>query len=1055
MNTSFTTNCSAAGVMKQLAAEGRFTIAGKFALLLTALFFTSTFVYAQQMTVRGKVLDNTTLAPLVGATVAVTGKSGAAITGPGGVFSIKAAVGDQLSVDYVGYSKGVATVTDAGEITVTLEVSVRTLNDVVVVGYGTQKKKDLTGAITSIKLENSPLAILPNVNLLDALKGSMPGFNIGAVNGAGSNPGISIRGQNSIRASNTPLVILDGAIFLGSFNELNPADFATVDVLKDASATAIYGSLAANGVILLTTKRGKSEKPTISLTAQAGFQTYTKRPEMLSPEGYLKLKKERYETDNPSSVFDVNNNLNLYELDAYKNGLTVDWFKEVTRMAPFKNSTLSISGANSRFNYYVSGNYMDQQGIVVGDQFHKYSVLAKMEARITDWLKTGVNFGFTNKNADGIPADLRNGTISSPYGYRYVHDRGTIAPGFENFPNQIERYPQGQTTTTNGLWVTQQYNEDRNQNYRSISFARVDVPWVKGLSYTFNYSINRWEGHAANFQGENMFINTLLLGELSNPSSHLVDANGNKSNPTRTDWYLNHLVNYKKILGDHSFDLTLLEEEQGRKNTGMSITAKDFSATGTSVLGSNALELGNPANYTVNTDFNELYQMASLARLNYIYKGRYYASFSIRQDGYSGYAEGHKYGVFRAGAVAWTISDEPYFRKNYGFIDELKLRLSYGENGNPSVGAYATFPTISSSNTILLGGTTQRVVLLGNLANKNLDWEKTTALNLGLDFGFFKNKLSGTVNVYNSNTTDLLLNRAIPIINGFTNVLDNVGKVNNKGVELQLNLLSYSTKQFTWNTGFNFWLNRNKVESLYGLDADKNGKEDDDVSNSLFIGKSLGANYTYVMDGIIQKDDAAFIGVYGGKPGDIKFRDLNNDGKIDAKDRTIVGYDRPNFTMTLSNTFAYKGLELYFLLNYIAGGGKDNWYVGNNVYAYFPNALAGGTVANWLNKPYWSPTNPSNTVTGVNYNNAAYNYGFPHSKAFVRLQDVALSYNIPSSILSKAHISSLKVFASAKNLFTSTKWEGLDPETGTEYAGNGTGGFPVFKIVTFGINASF
>ncbi|RYZ24989.1 MAG: SusC/RagA family TonB-linked outer membrane protein, partial [Chitinophagaceae bacterium] len=669
------------------------------------------------------------------------------------------------------------------------------------------------------------------------------------------------------------------------------------------------------------------------------------------------------------------------------------------------------------------------------------------------WLRTGFNLGFTAKNADGSPADFNLGTISSPYGYQHVHDRGTTAPGFENFPDQIERYPQGQTTTSNPLWRTQQYNEDRNQNYRSISFARIDVPWVKGLSYTFNYSLNRWEGHSANFQSENMFINTMLLSELASPSSHLVDANGSKSNPTRTDWYLNHLVNFKRLLGEHSFDVTLLQEEQERKTTNMSISAKDFSGTGTSVLGSNALELGNPANYTVNTDSRQLRQMASMARLNYIFKNRYHASMSIRQDGYSGYAEGHKYGVFRAGALAWTVSEEPYIHRNYRFIDNLKLRVSYGENGNPSIGEYATFPNINSSNTILLGGTTQRVVALGNLANKNLNWEKTTALNLGLDFGIFKNRLSGSINVYNSNTTDLLLNRSIPIMNGFTTVLDNIGKVNNKGLEVQLNLQNFNTKAFMWNTGFNFWINRNKVVSLYGLDADKDGKEDDDVTNSLFIGKSLSAIYTYVMDGIIQKTDADFISVYGGKPGDIKFRDLNNDGKIDAKDRTIVGYSKPNFTMTLSNTFAYKGVELYFLFNYIAGGGKDNWYMGNNTYAYYPNALYGGTAATWLNKPYWTPSNPSNTVTSVNYNNSAYGYSFPHSRQFVRLQDLALSYTIPASVLSKVHISSMKVYVSGKNLLTFSNWEGLDPETATTFAS--ANGFPVFKIITFGINASF
>ena len=1021
--------------------------------LFLVLLCSITIARAQEVTVKGKVIEAATNAPLVGATVRIEGKSGGEVTGTGGAFSIKAAIGDKLSVESIGYEKKLITITSAEELTIELTASIQTLNDVVVVGYGTQKKKDLTGAIASIKLENSPVALLPNVNLLDALKGSLPGLDVGQVNAAGSNPSINIRGQNSISASNSPLIILDGSIYLGSFNELNPADFASVDVLKDASATAIYGSLAANGVILLTTKRGRSEKPTIAVNAQGGIQTYTNRPDMRKGEDYIQLRTDRFYADNPASVYDINTNLAPYELEAYNSNKTIDWFDEVTRIAPFKNLTLSVSGGTNRFNYYVSGNYMNQKGIVVGDQFHKYSFLAKMETRITDWLKTGINIGFTNKNANGVPADFNLATIASPYGYKYVHDRGTLAPGFEDFPTQIERYPQGQTTTSNPFWRMQQMNQDRNQNYRSIAFARLDAPWIKGLSYTFNYSINRWEGHSANFFNENMYINTMLLSELNNPGSHLIDANGNMANSNRTDWYLNHLINYKKIIGDHSFDLTLLEEEQGRKNSSMSINARDFSATGTTVLGPNSLELGNPANYTVNTNFNELYQMASMARLNYVYKGRYHASLSIRQDGYSGYAEGHKYGVFRAGALAWTLSDEPFIKSNYKFINDLKVRLSYGENGNPSIGAYATFPNINSSQTILLGGTTQRVVYLGNLANKNLDWEKTTALNLGLDFGLFRNFVTGTFNIYNSNTTDLLLSRAIPIINGFTTVLDNIGKVNNKGLELQVNVNHTRQKDFSWTTGINFWINRNKIVSLYGEDSDKDGQEDDDVANSRFIGKSLGAVYTHVFDGIIQLNDAEYMSIYGGQPGDLKFKDLNNDGKINADDRAIIGYTKPNYTLTMSNTISFKGFELYFLLNYIAGGGSDNWYVGNNVYANFPNALYGGTAATWLNKAYWTPTNPSNEVPRVNYNNSAFNYGFPKTREFLRLQDVALSYNVPARILDRIHVSNLKVFMSAKNLLTFTSWEGFDPETATTYAAQN--GFPIFKIVTFGVNASF
>lgn len=1009
----------------------------------------------QKKELSGSVKDSKGLT-LPGVSVVVKGTTLGTVTDMDGKFTLIApADAKTLVFSFVGMKSQEFVTTGKTTFNVVMAEETIGLEEIVAIGYGTSKKRDLTGSISSIKLENSPLETLPNVNLLDALKGSMPGFDIGAVTGAGSNPNIKIRGQNSVNASNAPLVILDGVVFLGSLNELNPMDIASVDVLKDASSTAIYGSLAANGVMLITTKRGKTDKPTVQLNLTGGIQTYTNRPDMLSPAGYIQLRKDRFQADNPNGSYDINSNLAPYELEAYNANHTVNWFDEITRPAALKNYGLSVSGTSDRSNYYFSGNYMDQEGIVVGDQFQKFSVLGKIESQITDWLKVGVNLGVTSKNADGVNADFINGIIDGPYAYKYVHDRGTTSPGFENFPNQLERYPQGQTTTQNPLWNTQQYNEDRNQNYRGATFARIDVPWVKGLSYTFNYSLNRWEGQSANFQDENNFVNTMILNELKDPMSHLKEANGSKQNKSRTDWYLNHLINYKLTTGDHSFDATLLAERQGKKDYAMSINAKDFSATGTSILGVNALELGNSANYQVNTDFRELYQLAYMARLNYVYKNRYHASMSIRQDGYSGYAEGHKYGIFRAGSVAWTASEESFIKNNFSFIDNLKFRLSFGENGNPSVGAFATFPEMDSNSTILLGGVTNKAVYAAKMANKNLDWEKTTALNFGIDFVIFKNKLSGSFDFYNSNTTDLFLGRSIPIFNGFTTVFDNIGKINNQGTEIKLNSNNITTKNFTWSSGLNFWMNRNKVVSLYGLDANKDGIEDDDISSGLFIGKSLGANYTYVMEGIIQKSDAQFMAIYGGQPGDIKFKDLNGDGKIDAtNDRTIVGYSKPNFTMTLSNNFTYKGFELYFLVNYIAGGGSANYYVGNNMYPYFPNALAGGTAASWLNKAYWTPDNPSNTVTRTNYNNSSYNYEFPKSREFVRLQDISLSYNLPVTVLKKTPVSSMKVYVSGKNLMTFSDWEGLDPESGTSFA-TGGGGFPVFKIFTLGLNVTF
>lgn len=1010
---------------------------------------------ALQQKITGKVTDAKTGEALPGVSIVIEGTTQGTTTDIDGKYTIELQEeNSSIMFSFIGYVTQRIAFTGTPVINVKLSQETLDLDEVVVIGYGSVKKRDLTGSVASIRLEDSPIATLPNVNALDALKGSLPGFDIGAVTNAGGNPSINIRGQNSISASNSPLIVVDGLIFIGSMNEINPLDIASVDVLKDASSTAVYGSLAANGVILITTKRGKTDKPTVQASITGGIQTYTNRPDMLSPEGYLDLKKARYLADNPGSTYDISTNLNLYEWEAYNENHTVDWFDTVTRLSTFQNYSVSISGASNRSNYYFSGDYMDQEGIVVGDQFKKFTILGKIESQITSWLKLGVSLNAISKNADGVAADLNLGTIDGPYSYVYVHDRGTNAPGYGDFTHRLERYPQGQSTTSNPLWKTQAFNEDRNQNYRGSAFARFDIPWVKGLSYTFNYSLNRWEGHSATFEDEYMFVNTMLLNELTDASSHLVEANGTKTNNGRTDWYMNHLISYKKDIGEHAFDFTALAERQGQQSYGMTMTAKDFSAIGTSVLGVNSLELGNSANYSINTSFTELYQLAYMARLNYVYKGKYLASASIRKDGYSGYAVGHKYGVFRAGSVAWTMSEEPFIQDNFSFVDNFKIRLSLGENGNPSVGAYATFPTMSNNAEIYLGGQSVKGVYANKLANKSLNWEKTTALNLGIDFSFFKSLVSGNIDVYNSNTTDLLLSRAIPIFNGFGSVLDNIGKVNNKGLELQINTRNYKTTDFSWESGLNFWINRNKIVSLYGMDVDGDGKEDDDIANSRFIGKSLGASYQYVMDGIVQLDDAEYMAIYGGQPGDIKFKDLNQDGKIDAtNDREVVGYTKPNFTLTLSNTLSYKNFQLYFLFNYIAGGGKDNWYIGNNVYAHLPNALYGGSAANWLDKPYWSPENPSNEVTRLNYNNSAFNYGFPKTREFLRLQDVSLSYTLPSSVIKQTPFEAFKVYVSGKNLWTLSSWEGLDPESGTTFAS--TSGFPTFKIVTLGLNVTF
>ena len=1013
-------------------------------MLCCLLLFTTAAATAQQ-TVSGRVSDKSTGAALNGASITVAGKKSGTTAGKDGAFTISAAAGDRLEIGSIGHKTEIVTVAAGMDfLEIQLDLTAKELEDVVVVGYGTRSKKDLTGAVSSVKLENSPLAILPNANALDAIKGSLPGLDIGAVSNAGGNPSFEIRGQNSILASNNPLVVLDGVIFVGSFNEINPNDIASVDVLKDASAAAVYGSRGANGVIMITTKKGRSGKPVINLRSTTGVQTYTGRPDMRKGQDFIQYRYDVKKQNGASPAdLEIDRLLNPKELEAYKANHTVDWFSQTVKPALFQDYQVNFSGGTDRMNFYVSGDYLKQDGIVFNDNFKKFTFLAKLEARVTDWMKYGLSLNVANKNADGVAADLEKGTILGPYSYVY-----STFPGYESW---YERYPQTSTTTFSPFFKTLTYDEDRNTNYRSLNYIRMDVPFIKGLSYTVNYALNRWENHSAQFNNEKTFVNTLALADLQHQTKYLASANGFRSNQERTDWYLNHLVNYTHTFAAvHAVDITLLSERQSQHDRIASLTATDFSQAGTTALGVNSLELGDPTKRVVNTGDTKLSQLAYLARANYVYKNRYLLSGSIRRDGYSAFAEGNKYGNFKSVAAAWTISQESFFR-NMKWADFLKLRISYGETGNPSIGAYSTLATVGTSS-YLFGTTPVNTSFAGRLPNAALRWENSRSTNIGLDFALFHDFISGSIDYYNADTRDLLIGRAIPITNGFGSVNDNIGKIRNKGIEIKLVTKNVNSKNFRWSSGINFWMNRNRIVSLYGLDGNKDGKEDDDIANSYFIGKSLGAIFDYTFDGIVQTGDAEYIAANPGtKPGDIKFRDISGNGKIGTEDRSITGYSKPNYTFTFSNTLNYKKLELYFLFNVIAGGGKDNFYMGNNQYAQNPGALF-PTIANWLNKPYWTPENPSNTIPRPIYGNTL-GYKFSKRRDFARLQDLSLSYTFSSRLLQKTPLKDIRAYVAGKNLFTFTDWEGLDPETGTNYAA--VSGFPVFRTFTLGVSVTF
>ncbi len=1015
------------------------------AFMLTLLLMIGSTVMGQSRSIKGTVTDMEGES-IPGVTILIKGTTSGTITDLDGNYNLDvSSSSDVLVFSFIGMKTQEVSVGNKNVINIQLEGDNIGLDELVVVGYGTARKKDLTGSVSSIRLEDSPTANIPNVNTLEAMKGKVAGLNIGNVTSAGGQPSLEVRGQNSIRAGNAPLLVVDGLIYEGGFSSINSNDIASIDILKDASAAAVYGSRAANGVVIISTKRGKTDKPQINVNTYYGLQNWTNKPDMMGPEEALQFRIDVKKAGGATgSDLDLNQILNQKELEAYQNNHFVDWFDEATRQASIKSVQLSISGATEKVNYYVSGNALGQTGIVKGDDFEKKSVLMKLDTDITDWLKVGTSLNVDIRDYSGNEANLYTATYMSPFGYTHVTE-----PGFEHW---LERYPGSVTTWHNPLLAIDNYNLDKRYTYRGTAFAEVKIPWIKGLQYRFNYSAHRYHRENEGFTDEKYYVNTLKVEELANPGKYLKDANGYKNNSTQDSYLFNNILSYNKtFLEDHYISATLMSERQQMVSKHSNLSASDFQEVGSTALGIHALELGNNEKRSIDTGYSKLTQLAYLFRLNYNYRDRYNASFSYRRDGYSGFASGNKFGDFKAFGFGWTLTEESFMQDRADFLNFLKLRVSYGENGNPSIGSYGTLPSIGNSSYVF-GDETVNTTYQSTLANKNLKWEQTGATNIGVDFSILKERISGSVELYNSKTTNLLMTRRLPIMTGYGNILANIGEINNKGIEVNLNTVNIRTRDFSWETDFIFWKNKNKIVSLYGIDADGDGVEDDDIGNRWFIGKSLGAIYDYTVDGIVQTGDTEYQQKYGVSAGDLKIVDLSGpegvpDGKIDEHDKSVIGYSKPNFTLNIANTLTYKNFNLYFNVNYV--NGSNNHYIAGN-----QKGLMGALVpevSKWLNLPYWTPERPSNIYPRPNYNNP-YGYGFYQSHSFVRLQDVTLGYTFDKKLIEKANITNLNVYVSGKNLLTFSDWIGWDPESATQI---GEYSLPGLRMFTFGLNVTF
>ncbi len=978
--------------------------------------------------------------PVIGASVVEKGTTNGSITDLDGQFTLKVPPGGTVIITCIGYKTQEMTVTPGRTMEVTLEEDAELLDEVVVVGYGTMKRKDFTGSVSTVKTADTPLALMPSSNAFDVLRGTTTGLTVSQQQGAGQNPSILVRGQKSVNGGTSPLIVVDGMIYSGNYTDIDLNTVESVSVLKDATSLAAYGSQAANGVIMITTKKGKLGKPVINVNTSWAFSNPTCKPDVLSPEDYVKkvnLLSGLSEDAEPTWMRE-------YEYENYLNGKTIDWFDYSTRTGFMQNYSASVSGATEKLNYFMSGTYTDEGGIVKGDDYYRTALTAKLESDITSWLQIGGQTDYVfNDYCGPTTYDLYQAVRLTPYGRAERADGGGL-----------EKYPANEGTyRINPMWSVLSGTVDDHDTYSTITLKGhllLKCPWIEGLSFRMNGSYSREEVERDYFTHEGYYV---IEGSGDNRyseetiSNYLASANGYSARTKNTSWVWDNILNYSRQFGDHFVDFTYVYTRDSDEYNYRKFTGSDFSALGNTSLSYWGLNLANnqqieSLSYTLHTDVGYLW------RVNYNYNDTYHLNVSVRRDGSSVFGSNHKWGTFPAVGVAWTVSNETFMEKAKA-VNYLKVKFSWGKNGNQSLDPYQTLSTISLGQSggysYPFGNTsevswTQRIASMGN---EDLGWEETSAFNYGFELGLFNNRVHLNFDGYYSKTTNQIFSRTIPVmINGLTSMYATMGRVDNWGIEWSLNTTNIQTRNFTWSSGLMFYLNRNKLKELYG-----DGK--DDITNSLFLGKSLGAIYGYKNIGIVQEEDTEYMEANGAVPGDVKFADLDGDGVITADDRTILGYNKENFRMSFSNTLRWKDLELYFLFTGVFGGNGYGKAV--NLYAY--RTASDVQYDNNLNHGWWTAENRSNVYPRIDYTDSRYTpvqgYGF------VRLQDLTLTYNFHQQWLKNMGVSNLKVYMACKNLFTITGWEGGDPEIQQTLGTGYSYGYPLSRTVSFGVNLTF
>ncbi len=988
------------------------------------------FVAYAQKTVTGTVVDATG-EPMIGVSVMVDGTTNGGVTDFDGNFTIKNVPDNGvLKFSYIGFKDQKVSVAGKESIKVTLEEDATGLEEIVVVGYGTMKKKDLTGAVSTVKTDD--LQKVAGANVLSAMQAKVPGVDLQQTNGGQAGEGVSmtLRGNRSLLAGNGPLVIVDGVEY-GSTVDIPASDIESMDILKDAASTAIYGTKGANGVILITTKRGKAGKTSVTFNGYLSFNSATGivKPMYGDKEVQRLLDKKDYETAaangwnfaktaTPADVLTFTLEDGTETLSIYNDKSYTDWLDMVLDNSVSQNYEVAVQGGGEKTNFNVSMAVMDDQGLVKGDEYKRYTGRANIDHQINKIVKIGASISYAYKSNDKMAGGAFN----------QAQKMTTITHAYLN---------DGSINATPNPWYSAHCSpllNDDGAYQRNIETSRffgsgyLQLNPLKGLMLKSQFTADRSTSRDGSYED---YQSQVRYQE--NKGSYI-----SNSRSTSTKYVWQNTVNYNKEIGKHDF--TVLVGHEMSKTVSESLNVAGFAGFEHYYKSSfyDVTKIDNPSK---SSGYTKTSMVSFFGRLNYSFDGKYLLQASVRADGSSVLAEGHKWGYFPSVSAGWRISEESFMAGTKSWLDNLKLRASWGLSGNSAISAYQTLATISS----IVPNSTDKAPM--TIANPDLTWEKTSALDFGLDFAFINGRIYGSVDYYNSNTYDLLYYKTAPPSSVFTSTISNVGKTKGSGWEISLGAIPVKTKDFTWDLNASATFSKDEVKELAdGIDQFVNGID------ILKVGEPVSAFYAYDMDGCwgigefdqymashpgFEKPQADY-----GDPGTPKVIDTNGDNKIDDSDKII--YNRsPKAILGLSTTLTYKDFSLSVQTMARLGGYIN--YSGYGLYLY--------DQANWGDLSYWTPENQGADIPSPGCAGATptyYKSSIQIQKGdYFKIKDITLAYSLPKTLLKKVYISNARIYGSLKNFFTFSHFDNYDPERG------GSVNFPLMKQAVIGLNITF